>query len=474
LIPTSHLSKIYRGHWGTLTDLYQLTMAYGYWKQGLHQRRAAFHLFYRKAPFGSAFITSAGLALAVDYLQQLRFSVEDVQYLGSQRGNDGRPLFSESFLHYLQRFRFTGSLWAMPEGTVAFPFQPLLRIEAPLAEAQIVESALLNLINFSSLIATKASRITKAAQGQPVLEFGLRRAQGIDGALTASRSAFIGGCAGSSNVWAGRWLGIPVKGTHAHSWVMVFGDELTAFTHYADALPHNCTLLVDTYDTIEGVRNAIRVGQKLRQQGYTLAGIRLDSGDLAQLSRQARQLLDEAGFTDTAVVASNDLDEDQIAELRRQGAPIVVWGVGTRLVTGYEQPALGGVYKLGALQNESGHWEDRIKVSEQPIKTTNPGRLQVRRYFGEDGAPRQDLLYHLDDTHGLPPAQQKEDLLQAVLADGRLVYDFPTLTAVQAHAREQWETFTRRADKPYLYGNDQQLEARKQRLIAAGEPVQKS
>ncbi|MCB0636876.1 MAG: nicotinate phosphoribosyltransferase [Lewinella sp.] len=471
MIPTSHLHKIYRGHYGTLTDLYQLTMAYGYWKHGLHRRQAVFHLFYRRAPYGQSFVTTAGLALAVDYLQHLRFSVEDIQYLGSLRGGDGKALFPETFLHYLQRFRFTGSVWAMPEGTAAFPFQPMLRIEAPLAEAQLVESALLNLLNFSSLIATKAGRMTAAAQGEPILEFGLRRAQGLDGALTASRSAFIGGCAGSSNVWAGRWLGIPVKGTHAHSWVMVFEEELSAFSRYAEALPNNCTLLVDTYDTFEGVQNAITVGRQLRQHGHELSGIRLDSGDLATLSEQARKLLDEAGFTDTVIVASNDLDEEKITQLKAAGAPIALWGVGTRLVTGHDQPALGGVYKLGALQNEVGHWEDRIKLSEQAIKITNPGRLQVRRYF-ENDQPVRDLLFHLDDEAHLPAGAHTLDLLQPIIREGELIYNFPSLTDIQSYARSQWETFTSRMDKPYLYGNDSHLERRKQHLIAAGATSQ--
>jgi nicotinate phosphoribosyltransferase len=281
MAPQTHLSRIYRPDFGLLTDLYQLTMASGYWQRGLHGRRAVFHLFYRRAPFGGRYAIAAGLELAVDLIRRLAFSVDDIQYLGALTGSDGRPLFSESFLNYLQRLRFTGDVYAVPEGTIVLPHEPILRIEAPLPEAQLIETGLLTLINFSTLIATKAARVADAAGSDEVFEFGLRRAQGIDGALTASRSAYLGGCHATSNVWAGRYYGIPVRGTHAHAWVMTFDDERAAFREYAAAMPNNCVFLVDTYDTLEGVANAIEIGRELRAQGRPWAGIRLDSGDLA-------------------------------------------------------------------------------------------------------------------------------------------------------------------------------------------------
>ncbi|MEL6356076.1 MAG: nicotinate phosphoribosyltransferase, partial [Bacteroidota bacterium] len=378
----SHLSSVYHPNFGLLTDLYQLTMAYGYYRQGLHQRRSIFHLFFRKAPFDGSFAISAGLPLVIDLIRGLKFTADDVQYLGRQLGVDGQPLFNEQFLNYLQRLQFSGSIWAIPEGKIVFPHEPILRIEANLLEAQLLETALLNVINFSTLIATKAARIkTAAGSDNTVLEFGLRRAQGIDGALTASRSAYLGGCDATSNVWAGRYYGIPIKGTHAHSWVMVFPREIDAFSAYAKALPNNATLLVDTYNTIEGTKKAIEVGLELRKRGHNLLGIRLDSGDLASLAKQARQLLDNAGFHRTAIVASNDLDELRIKELKDSGAPITIWGVGTRLATAHDQPALGGVYKLAAIQDETGQWQPKMKLSEQLIKVSNPGKLQVRRYY---------------------------------------------------------------------------------------------
>ncbi len=279
-----------------LTDLYQLTMAYGYWKTGRDQQEAVFHLFYRHNPFRGGFAIAAGLADAVDYLRNLRFTPEDLGYLGSLTGRDGRALFEARFLEFLGNLRLTCDIDAVPEGTVVFPHEPLLRVRGPILEGQILETALLNQINFQTLIATKAARVCLAARGEPVLEFGLRRAQGIDGALTASRAAYLGGCDATSNVLAGKIYGIPVRGTHAHSWVMSFDTEREAFQAYAEAMPHNCVFLVDTYDTLKGVREAIGVGRWLRQHGHELAGIRLDSGDLAWLSVEARKLLDRAGF----------------------------------------------------------------------------------------------------------------------------------------------------------------------------------
>ncbi len=311
--------------------------------------------------------------------------------------------FPKNFLTLIEGMTIDVDIDAIAEGTVVFAHEPLIRVTGPLWQCQWIETALLNLINFQTLIATKAARVCDAAVGQPVLEFGLRRAQGIDGALSASRAAYIGGCAATSNVLAGRLLGIPVKGTHAHSWVMCFDDELAAFDAYAAAMPNNCVFLVDTYDTIEGVRNAIVVGQRLRQSGHQMVGVRLDSGDLAQLSIAARRLLDEAGFENAAIVASNDLDEIEIEKLKQAGATIAVWGVGTNLVTARDQPALGGVYKLAAIQDSDGQWQPRIKLSELPIKTSTPGIQQIRRYYrGRELAG--DLIYSelLGSTAGTP------------------------------------------------------------------------
>ena len=364
-----------------LTDLYELTMALGYWREGRTEQEAAFHLYFRTAPFRGGYTIACGIEPALAYLEGLRFTDEDLGYLATLRGVDELPLFPREFLDALGSVRLTLDVEMVPEGTVVFPNEPLVRVRGPLLQAQLVETALLTHIGFPTLVATKAARMCLAANGGEVLEFGLRRAQGPDGGLSASRAAYVGGCSSTSNVLAGQRFGIPVKGTHAHSWVMVFDDELEAFTAYADAMPNNVVFLVDTYDTLDGVRHAIEVGRRLRARGHRLLGVRLDSGDLAYLSTETRRLLDAAGFTDTAILASNELDEHLIESLRQQGAAITVWGVGTRLATAYDQPALGAVYKLTAIRDASGEWTPRLKVSEQAAKTTNPGLLQVRRYL---------------------------------------------------------------------------------------------
>src|SRR5213593_1299903 len=315
----SELDGVTREGRALLTDLYQLTMAYGYWKSGRAEREAVFHLFFRHSPFQCGFTLTAGLAPTIEFLQAFQFTENDLAFLGTLRGNDDEKLFDRGFLDYLGTLRFSCDVDAIPEGTVVFPQEPLLRIQGPILQCQLFETALLNLINFQSLIATKAARVCLAARGEPVLEFGLRRAQGVDGALTASRSAYIGGCAATSNVLAGKLYGIPVRGTHAHSWVMSFDDEREAFRAYAEAMPNNCVFLVDTYDSLEGVRRAIEVGRTLRQRGHEIAGIRLDSGDLAYLSIEARRMLDAAGFEKATIVASNDLDEHIITSLKQQG-----------------------------------------------------------------------------------------------------------------------------------------------------------
>jgi nicotinate phosphoribosyltransferase len=413
------LTDLYKPPLALLTDLYQLTMAYGYWKLRRAEQQAVFHLFFRKPPFGGGYAVAAGLGEALEYLESFRFSESDVQYLATINGNDGQPLFEQDFLDYLARLRLTLDVAAMPEGTLAFGQEPLVRVQGPILQCQLLETPLLNIINFQTLIATKAARICLAAGGGPVVEFGLRRAQGIDGALSASRAAYIGGCTATSNVLAGKLLGIPVQGTHAHSWVMSFDTELESFQRYADVMPNNCVFLVDTYDTLEGVRQAVEIGRRLQANGHRLVGIRLDSGDLAYLSIEARRILDEAGFTDAKIVASNDLDETIIESLRQQGAQIAVWGVGTKLVTGNDQPALGGVYKLGALQEPDGHWEPKIKLSEQAVKTSIPGILQVRRYQDEHGFTG-DLIY--DEATGIDPREMigdvKDPTRRKRLADG--------------------------------------------------------
>jgi nicotinic acid phosphoribosyltransferase len=324
----SHLARVYRDSLALLTDLYQLTMAYGYWKSGTAEKQACFHLAFRKNPFGGGFAVACGLQPAIEYVESLRFQDEDLDYLAGIQGNDGRPLFEEGFLDHLRTLSFCCDLDAVPEGTVVFGQEPLVRVTGPLLVAQLLETPLLNLINFQTLIATKAARLRLAAGDDPILEFGLRRAQGIDGGLAAARAAYAGGCDGTSNVLAGKVYGIPVKGTHAHSWVLSFDSELEAFAAYAAALPNNCVFLVDTYDSLQGVRHAVEVGRKLREQGHEMIGVRLDSGDLAWLSREARRILDEAGFPEAQILASNDLDETLIADLKRQGAAIGVWGVG--------------------------------------------------------------------------------------------------------------------------------------------------
>ena len=452
-----------------LTDLYQLTMAYGYWKTRTEGKEAVFHLFFRKPPFHSGYTIAAGLSDAIAWLRELRFEADDLAYLGTLTGNDGQPLFERGFLDYLKTFAFTCDVDAVPEGTAVFPNEPLLRIKGSILQAQIAETALLNLINFQTLIATKAARICLAAAGEPVLEFGLRRAQGVDGALAASRAAYIGGCAATSNVLAGQLFGIPVKGTHAHSWVMSFDDEAESFRAYAEAMPNNCVFLVDTYDTLAGVKHAIEAGRWLRNNGHEMVGIRLDSGDLAYLSIEARRLLDEAGFPKAVIFASNDLDEHIIASLKQQGAKIAQWGVGTKLVTAFDQPALGGVYKLAAIRQPGGPWTYKVKLSEQTIKVSTPGVLQIAR-FTRGGEFIGDMIYNefepptnarvivdpQDTTRrkAMPADATREDLLVPIFRGGKLVYREPALGDIRARAQRQLAQLysgTKRLLNPHEY-----------------------
>jgi nicotinate phosphoribosyltransferase len=436
-----------------LTDLYQLTMSSAYFKQGMADRNAVFHLFFRKAPFGGQYALAAGLEAVCEYLKNFSFTEQDIQYLRTLQGNDQQPLFDEEFLTYLADLRFTGNIDALPEGTIVFPNEPLLRIEGPLILCQLLETPLLNLINFATLIATKAARVNEVAHPAPVLEFGLRRAQGMDGAMTATRSAYIGGCNATSNVLAGKWFGVPVKGTHAHSWVMSFDAELDAFQEYAEAMPNNCVFLVDTYDTIQGVRNAITIADRLKEQGHKMIGVRLDSGDLTELSIAARALLNEHGYQDAMIVASNDLDEFKIDRLKKAGALIDIYGVGTHLVTAYDQPALGGVYKLAAIEQADGTWRDCIKLSEEPIKTSNPGVQQVRRYYKNNTmitdriydareGTRDELPLQLtgeEELTSLPEFDHYEDLLQPIFRSGEQVYSQPDLVEIQSFAQSERE-----------------------------------
>ena len=434
-----------------LTDLYQLTMAYGYWKVGMADHRAAFHLFFRKNPFKGGYAIAAGLEAAVGLMDRWKFSDDDLAWLSTLTGNDGEALFESGFLQYLKDTPLTVDVDAMPEGTAAFPHEPLMRLTGPLIQCQLLETPLLTILNFQTLIATKSSRICRAASGESVLEFGLRRAQGIDGGLSASRAAYIGGCHATSNVLAGKLYDIPVKGTHAHSWVMAFPTERAAFEAYAAAMPNNCVFLVDTYDTVEGVRTAVEVGTALRARGYEMVGIRLDSGDLAALSQAARRILDEGGFPDAAIVASDSLDEHRIAALKAQGSLITVWGVGTNLSTAKDQPALGGVYKLAAIAGPGEPWAYRIKLSEHPIKVSNPGIQQVRRYLDADGRFLGDQIFEVDHgadrtlvslsspdtTHTIPDSARSEDLLVPIYRGGERVWQAPPISEVRARTIEQ-------------------------------------
>lgn len=433
-----------------LTDLYELTMMQGYYETGSYKREVVFDLFYRKNPSGNGYAIAAGLQQAMDYIKNLRFTDEDIAYLESLK------LFSADFIDYLRDFRFTGEIYAIPEGTIVFPHEPLMRVKAPIVEAQLVETALLNIINHQSLIATKAARVVWAAQGDPVMEFGLRRAQGPDAGTWGARAAVIGGCCGTSNVLTGKLFDVPVKGTHAHSWVMSFPDELTAFREYARLFPNACLLLVDTYNTLEsGVPNAITVFREMQAKGIPLKnyGIRLDSGDLAYLSKKAKAMLEEAGFGDAIISASSDLDENLIASLKLQGAKISLWGVGTKLITSDDCPAFGGVYKLAAEENEKGEFIPKIKLSNNPEKVTNPGIKKVFRIYEKTtGKIKADLIgledETIDETQPLhifdSNAKWKHmnlqggsytvrELLVPVFIDGKQVYESPSVMEIQAY-----------------------------------------
>ena len=475
----------YKHNLALFTDLYQLTMGQVYWAEGVAARESVFHHFYRTNPAGGGYTVAAGLETLVDYLANFRFDDEDVAYLATVTGNDGAPLFRPEYLQHLKDLEFSCDVDAVPEGTVMFPHEPFVRVRGPLLQAQLIETALLTLVNYATAVATQAARICYAAGGEPVYEFGARRAPGIDGAFTATRSAYVGGFAGTSNVWAARHLGLPpgaVKGTMAHSLVMSFDTESEAFEAYARQMPNNCVFLVDTYGTIEGVRHAIEAGRKLREAGHRMIGVRLDSGDLARLSRRARALLDEAGFRDAAILATNDLNEHLIQSLKLQGAAIAVWGVGTKLMV----PALAGVYKLAAIRRaEGGEWEPKIKLSDQAVKTSIPGVLQVRRYRTINGNvadciydERTDIaagghminLFDQTKQMRLPANAEGHDLLVPVMRGGRVVYDLPSLEEIrERRARELHfvSDSVKRFDNPdeYRVGLERSLYVERERLM---------
>lgn len=468
----SYLGKFYSDSLALHNDLYQLTMAYAYWKSGMQDTETVFHLHFRRIPFKGGFAISCGLDIAMEYIRNFHFSQEDADFLGTIEGNDGKPLFEKEFLQYLTKMEISCDVDAMPEGTPVYPYQPILRIKGPVIACQLLETPLLNLINFQTLIATKSARVCLAAKGEPVLEFGTRRSQGIDGALSMSRAAFIGGCIGTSNTLAGKVFNIPVKGTHAHSWVMLFDNEADSFRTYAEAMPNNCVFLVDTYDTLEGVRHAAEIGVELQKSGHKMIGVRLDSGDLAKLSIAARQILDDAGLTEARIFASNDLDEYIIESLKAQGAQITVWGVGTRLSTAYDQPALGGVYKLSAMRDANGNWQPKIKLSEQTAKISDPGILQVRRYYRRNDEGRictSDMIYDVRSELPKEPRvidsidsnrrwhvheTEYEDLLVPIFRDGKQVYESPSLGKIrettQIHLNEM-ERGVKRSINPQWY-----------------------
>ena len=427
-------------------------MACGYFKAGVTDHEAVFHVTFRENPFAGQFTIACGLATAIDFLRTFHFTDTEVDYLGSQHGNDGKPLFDSRFLDYLHGLQLTCDVDAIPEGTLVFPNEPMIRVVGPIIQCQLLETALLNILNFQSLIATKAARVCLAAQGDPVIEFGLRRSQGVDGGLTAARAAYIGGCAGTSNLQAGQHFGIPVSGTQAHSWVMFFENEREAFQSYARAMPNNCIFLVDTYDSIHGIRHAIKVGSELRRQGHEMIGVRLDSGDGVALSIEARRMLDQAGFPEAKIVNSGDLDEYMITDLKQRGAKINVWGVGTKLSTGHPDGALGGIYKLGATRRPGGEWQYRIKLSEESAKTSVPGALQVRRFHHPDGRFMADAIYETDhgvsepceildietgDKTKIPANTHYSDLLVPIFRAGKVVYETPSIEESREFVHKQ-------------------------------------
>ena len=452
-----------------LTDLYEITMMQAYFKNNNKNKMAIFDVFYRKNPMDGGYAISAGLEQVIEYINNLHFTEDDINYLASLK------IFEDDFLDYLKNFKFTGDIYAIPEGSVMFPREPMLKVIAPIMEAQFIETAILNILNHQSLIATKAARICYAAEGDGIMEFGLRRAQGPDAGIYGARAAVIGGCAGTSNVLTGQMFDVPVMGTHAHSWIMSFDDEYTAFYTYAKLYPMACTLLVDTYDTLNsGVPNAIKVFKQMKKEGIELKnyGIRLDSGDLAYLSKKARKMLDDAGFKDATITASNDLDEFLIASLKMQGAEITNWGVGTNLITSKDCPSFGGVYKLAAIMEDGENFTPKIKLSDNSEKITNPGNKKIYRiYEKENNKIKADLIclenetftenedMHLFDPH--EPWKKTvlkagtftlKELLVKVFDKGQCVYHSDSVMKLRDFATSEMETLweeTKRFENPH-------------------------
>ena len=432
-----------------LNDLYQISMAYAYWKNDMANYEAVFNLFYRKAPFKGSYAVFSGLDQVINLVENFKFEDDDINWLKGLNGVDDKPLFEDGFLDYLKNLELDVDILGVEEGTVVFPNTPILRIQGPVIACQLLETPLLNIVNFDTLITTKAARVCAAAKSSPVFEFGLRRAQGVGAGLRASRSAWIAGCTGTSNILAAQKYGIPAKGTHAHSWVMSHDTELESFRNYGKALPNNCTLLVDTYGTEQGVENAIIAGKEIEEAGGKFTAIRLDSGDLLELSKMARKTLNKAGFKETKIVASNDLDEYAIEELKSKGARIDVYGVGTRLVTAFDQPALGGVYKISALRKSpSDEWQYKLKLSDEHIKVSNPGLQRVKR-FTQNGFFEFDLIY--DEQKGIsdmavnmrtgmteyPEGEESEELLIDIFKNGKLIYEQPDLNTTREYCKSQ-------------------------------------
>ncbi len=452
-----------------LTDLYELTMMQGYFRNKDQNETVIFDAFFRNNPMGSGYSISAGLAQVIDLIKNLHFSEGDIAYLASLN------LFDKEFLEYLKDFKFTGDIYAIPEGSIMFPREPMVKVIAPIMQAQLIETAILNIVNHQSLIATKASRVCFAARGDGIMEFGLRRAQGPDAGIYGARAAVIGGCIGTSNVLAGQLFDVPIKGTHAHSWIMSFPDEYTAFKAYSEIYPNACLLLVDTYDTLKsGIPNAIRVFTEMRDAGIELKnyGIRLDSGDLAYLSKKARKMLDAAGFPDAIISASNDLDEYLIDSLKVQGAAITSWGVGTHLITAKDCPSFGGVYKLAAVKGPDGQFIPKIKLSENSEKVTNPGNKTIYRIYEKDsGKVKADLICLVDEKFDenenlslfdpLEPWKKTKlkggtytmrEMMVPVFINGECVYESPKVMDIREYCRQELETLwpeTRRLVNPH-------------------------
>ena len=469
-----------------LCDYYELTMGNGYFNQGMGDKITYFDVFYRQNPDSGGFAIAAGLEQVVEYIQNLHFDDEDIEYLR------GRNMFSEAFLEYLRNFKFEGDIWAVPEGTPVFPREPLMTVRAPAIQAQLIETYVLLAINHQSLIATKANRVCRAAEGRVVLEFGSRRAQGIDGAVTGARAAYIGGCAGTACALSDTRYGVPAGGTMAHSWVQMFDSEYDAFKAYCETYPTNAILLVDTYNSLKsGVPNAIRAfNEVLKPLGITKCGIRFDSGDMAYLTRRARAMLDEAGWPECKITVSNSLDERLITELLLQGAKIDSFGVGERLITAKSDPVFGGVYKLCAVENDEGEIIPKIKISENVGKITNPGFKNVYRFFErENGMAEADYIcMHdetVDDTKPLeicdPEARWKrktmenfraQELLVPIFEKGRLVYELPTLDEIRRRCAYEVSTLwpeVKRFDFPHQYYVDlsEKLMALKDEMLEA-------